>query len=135
MIDKSIYICLAVYIMSFSILTIQYAFADVFNITLTGVDGTPLRSNILVLLNTDTINTLTGDIVSANNTRNDTLSAIENAYNIGFNVGWDIITLLTGTYIFGVLYLMGVPVIMIAGMVAVYAFFLARTIIALIRGL
>lgn len=135
MIDKSFYVVMFVYACSFGFLGIQFVLGDTFGITISNAEGTPLTNNILSLLNTDTINSVTSALVNANNTRNDTLSAIENAYNIGFNVAWQIILLLTGTYIFGVLSLLGVPTVVIAGMVLLYMFFLARTIIALIRGL
>lgn len=134
MIDKSIYVIIFVYAASFSFLIIQYIIGDVFGIDMV-VNGVNLQPNILALVNTGTINSITSDIVNANNTRNDTLSAIENAYNIGFNVGWDIVTILTGTYIFGVMVLLGVPVVAVAPMVFLYIILLARTIIALIRGL
>lgn len=136
MIDKSFYAAIFVYACSFAILGVQYSLADVFGLTLMNKDGEPIVSNILVNLHVDTINSVTSDLVGLNDTRNDTLSAIENSYNISFNWAWELALILTGTYIFYILVALGVDVIWVAGLVAIYLIFLfGRTVIALIRGL
>ncbi len=47
---------------------------------------------------------------------------------------WELIQLLTGTYIFGFLYLLGVPLIFVTILVVVYFALLARAIVGYIRG-
>lgn len=54
--------------------------------------------------------------------------------SIAASIGWDVITLLSGTEIFYMLFLFGVPYIFVAGIEVVYLFFLIRTIIAVVRG-
>jgi hypothetical protein len=49
-------------------------------------------------------------------------------------IAWDGLLLLSGTQIFTMLFLLGVPYIFVSGIAFVYVFFLIRTSIALIRG-
>ena len=122
------------YAASFSILGIQYVLADAFNFTLKNSEGVELKSSILDFINQDTLNQVTGEIATVNSTYNSTLDAVENSFNIGINIAFDLLTLLTGTYIFNVLWLLGVPPIFIAGMIILYALLLGRAIIAYVRG-
>lgn len=82
----------------------------------------------------DQLNQITAAMAGAESQINSTLVPIENAFNIGLFVGWELLTILTGTYIFNFLLLMGVPSIIIAGLLLVYFIMVGRTIIALIRG-
>lgn len=134
MIEKSLYIIIFMYAASFSILGIQYVLADAFNFTLKNSEGVELKSSILDFINQDTLNQVTGEIATVNSTYNSTLDAVENSFNIGINIAFDLLTLLTGTYIFNVLWLLGVPPIFIAGMIILYALLLGRAIIAYVRG-
>lgn len=122
------------YSVSFSVLAGQFIIGDVFGVTLRNYNGDEIRSTLLEVIKTDTINSVTLEIANANNTRDDTLSALENAYQVGIKVGFDLVTLLTGTYIFNLLWLLGVPPIIIAGMVVIYALLMGRALIAYIRG-
>lgn len=134
MIDKSIYIILFMYFLSFGMLGIQYVIGDAFNIEMTSFDGTPIKPALLSITDIDNLNTVTTNIANATDAENSTLDAITNAFQLGYNVGKDLLLLLTGTYIFNVLYLLGVPAIIIVGMVIIYVLLLGRTLIALIRG-
>lgn len=133
MIEKALFIIIVMYGASFGMLTAQYIWADVFGITMTSFSGVPIKSAILEFINTSTINSISDDIINANSTTNSTITGIERAFTVGYQVGWDIVTLLTGTYIFNFLYMMGVPALLIAGMIVLYVLLLARAITSYIR--
>ena len=122
------------YAVSFSLLAGQYVIGDILGLTIETSNGTPIRSNILSIIHQDTLNTITSNIANVNNTRNTTLDAVTQSFELGLNIGFELLTLLTGTYIFNFLYLMGIPVIFIAGMVVLYVIMLGRAIIAYLRG-
>jgi hypothetical protein len=134
MIEKPLFMIIVAYIAGFSVLAAQW-YADMFDITLVNAEGVEIKSNLLAILDPDTLNALESSMAGAQSKSNSTLSAIENAYNIGLAIGWDLLTLLTGTYIFNFLLLMGVPAIIIAGLLFVYFIMVGRTIIAYIRGI
>jgi hypothetical protein len=134
MIEKPLYIVITVYCISFSVLAGQYFINEFMDITLTNWEGAPIKANILALSNMTELNALAADFSGAESQSNSTLAPIENAFNIGLNIGWEILTLLTGTYIFNFMYFMGVPWYFVAGMSIVYFFMLGRTIIAYVRG-
>lgn len=134
MIEKPLMILLFMYSVNFSLLAGQYVVGDVYDVTLRSTDGTEIRSSILEYLNTGTLNTVTGEIAQVNNTRNSTLDAVTDSFEIGITIAFEILTLLTGTYIFNLLYLLGVPPIFLAGLIAMYAIMLGRAIIAYVRG-
>ena len=127
-------IVLFFYSAGFGILGAQYVLGDVYHVTLTNLDGVPLQPAILETIDTDTINTITTNIATATDSENSTLDAITNAFQLGYNVGKEILLLLTGTYIFNIMYLFGIPTIIIAGFVGLYMFCVGRTLIAYIRG-
>ena len=93
-----------------------------------------IKSNLLAILDLDSLNEITADMAAAQGQENATLSPVENAFNIGMFVGWELLQILTGTYIFNFMYLMGVPAIIIGGILLVYFIMVGRTIIAYIRG-
>lgn len=134
MIEKPLFIIICVYLVSFSTLAGQYLVGDVLGITITNGDGVEIKSNLLVIMDIDNLNAITAEIANSQSQTNSTLAPIENAFNIGMYVAWDLLMLLTGTYIFNFLLLMGVPSIIIVGMMAVYFILVARTIIAYVRG-
>ena len=149
MIDKSWIIIIFMYIMSFSMLGIQFSIGDLMHIDLvTLVDvynpisgetipaGTELKTPFqgftdYTTLNDVAIRTSTGSYTNSDNSFFDKVISYATA---AAHIGWDAVLLLTGTQIFTMLFLIGVPYIFVAGMAFVYIFFLIRTIIAIIRG-
>ena len=134
MIEKPLIIIIFVYCASFSTLAGQYLVGDVLGITITNPEGVEIKSNLLAILDIDNLNQITSTIADSESQTNSSLAPIENAFNIGMFVGWELLGLLTGTYIFNFLLLMGIPSIVIGGMLLVYFIMVARTIIAYIRG-
>jgi len=136
MIDKSMYAILFMYSVSFSVLAGQYMLGDIYGITIRNWQGDEMKSNLLTFIQTNQLNTVTANIANATDAQNSSLAAIENAFQVGFNVGVELVTILTGTYIFNVVYFFLGPdsAIIIAGLVILYAFLVGRTLIALIRG-
>lgn len=125
------------YAVSFSVLAGQYVLADSFGMTLRGPGGEALESPVLDLIRQQEINDVTASIVAG--TYTDSEGEVHDRI-IDFNisaayVAWELVQLLSGTYVFNLLVLFGVPPILVTGIVTIYLILLARTIIGLLRGL
>lgn len=129
MIEKSLIIIIFMYSVSFSMISGQYILGDVFGITIVNFEGVEIRSNLLDVINEGNLNSVTGNLNTLNQT-----TIESNPVTAAGELVWDIITLLTGTYIFNLLALLGVPNIFIAGMVVIYSIMLFRTLIGYLRG-
>ena len=149
MIDKTLVIIIFMYAISFSILGIQYELGDIYGVTLvTIVDlrdssgnivtpaGTAIESSLLGFINQGELNQRAINIVQGNFTGNTTYYDKVETFTTGAAfVAWELVTLLSGTYIFNMMYLLGVPLYFVIGFLALYLFLLARTIIGLVRGI
>jgi len=110
--------------------------ADTIGYTIRTFDGVPLESNILGIIDIDEINIRTTGIVNANFTENTTsYNRVEDPQISSAFVAWELIQLITGTYIFQLLVLFGVDIIMVVPMVIVYVLLLAYFIWTSIRGI
>ena len=129
-------IILFMYCTSFSLIAGQYVLGDIYGITLTSWDGTPIKSGVLEFVDVDAINEVTLNIVNVNDTRNSTLDAVTQSFELGLTIGFDLLLILTGTVLFNMIYLLGGPgtLIIIGPLVILYAILLARAIIAYLRG-
>ena len=147
MIDKALMIILFMYAVSFSMLGIEYELYT-YGIQLvtfvpttssSGVvtpAGTPVKSVIVGLLNMGEFNARAQNIVTANYSGNTTYyDKIETFTTGAAVVAWELVTLLSGTYIFNLLALFGVPYYFVVGFVALYLFLLARAILGYVRGI
>lgn len=124
------------YAVSFSTMAGQYVIGDVLGVTLTSWDGVEIESKILTFVDEDSFNTQTQKI--QNGTFNDNTTyydKVETFTTAAAAVAWELVTLLSGTYIFNFLYLMGVPAYFVAIFVILYVLLLARAIIGYIRGI
>ena len=131
MIDKPFYIIIAAYCFSFGFLGAQFL-ADSYGIIMTAPDGTIIKNAVIDIIQIGNINTMTLQVNSTvGNFSGITLDPILNAASIA----WSLFQLLTGTYVFNILYLFGVPAVFIVPIGVVYMIMLARTVIALIRGI
>ena len=102
---------------------------------MTNFQGVEIKPAVLQYINTDTLNSISTDIINANSTTSAIITGIERAFTVGFKVGWDLITLLTGTYIFNFLYVLLGPVslLLAAPIVTIYVFLLGRAIMSYVR--
>jgi len=103
---------------------------DVFGIEMVNYEGTPISSNLLTIIDTDNLNSITNNLNTINGT-----TAESDPVGTAAGLVVDILGLLTGSYIFNLLFLFGVPPIFIGGMIILYAFMLFRTLIAYLRGI
>lgn len=138
MIDKALIVIIAMYALSISVIGVQYEAAS-YGITITNLNGDPVNSHILGFINQDQLNQITTNISLGNysdSSQNTTFySKIETFTTGAAFVAWELVTLLSGTYIFNFLYLMGVPAIFVAGFVIIYLLLLSRAVIGYVRGL
>ena len=136
MMEKALMIIMFMYAVSFSTMAGQYVIADVMGITLTNFEGDPIESHILTFVDEGSFNTQTQKI--QNGTFNDNTTyydKVETFTTAAASVAWELVTLLSGTYIFNFLYLMGVPAYFVSIFVILYVLLLARAIIGYIRGI
>lgn len=129
--------------MSFSALGVQYVFSDVigWEMTVQCSDGCtqygePMKPYLLNVFSTGSINDVLYDASTGNYSPEDN-SAFDKIINFSTAaafIGWEVVQLLTGTYVFTFLYFMGVPWIFVTGFATLYAVFLIRGIVGYIRG-
>jgi len=123
------------YATSFSFLIAQFMIADVFGITITNYKGDAIQSEIVTSINQAQINSIQTNIINTNFTLIDTASAFIAAGNIVK----ELFLLLTGTYIFEIIFqFLGgdTPAyLVVGGMILLYVILLGRAGIAYIRGI
>lgn len=129
-IEKSLIIIMFFYATTFCLVGAQYIWADVFHITMTNFSGQPLKNNLLNDIHTTTLNSVSNTIVQTNQS-----SVSFDVIAAAGNIAWDLILLISGTYIFDLLLQLGVPGIFVAMFVGLYIFLLARSILGWIRGI
>ncbi len=136
MIDKALMVIIFMYAVGFSIVGIQFTLADVFGITLTNMEGVAVDSALRGFLKQDELNIRSANIVSANFTGNTTFYDRVETFTTGAAfVAWELITLMTGTYIFYIMILFGIDTIFVIGFLALYLMLLARAVIGYIGGI
>ena len=129
MIEKSLYIMIFMYATSFSILGVQFVIGDVMGVEMTDINGDPLKSSILTTIQVDQLTTSAQNVVGTNQT-----AVTQDPITAAAGIAWELILLMTGTYVFHIAYLLGIPGIIVTGMVMLYIILLMRTIIAYLRG-
>lgn len=133
MIDKPFYIIIAAYAFSFGFLGAQFL-ADSYGATLTAPDGTVIRNAFDDIIQIGNINNA-ATIVNSTATNSTGLLNPVDLVVAAASVASALFQLMTGTYVFNILYLFGVPAVFIVPIAAIYIILLARTVIALIRGI
>jgi len=118
------------YSISFSILGAQFIVGDIMGVEMTDINGDPLKSSILTTIQVDQLNTSAQNVIGTNQT-----SIVSDPITAAAGIAWELILLMTGTYVFQIAYLLGIPSILVAGMVLLYIILLMRTIIAYLRGI
>ena len=137
------------YTASFGMLGTQYILGDVLQIDMvTLVDtedpitgdvtpaGTPIKSQLMGFVNTGTFNDVAGRVTTGDYTNSDA-SFFDKVISFSVaaaHIAWDVMSLLSGTYIFNLAFMFGIPFVFVFGFVVIYIFFLIRTAIATIRG-
>lgn len=129
--------------LSFTALGVQYSMSDVLGWEMTvqcsdGCDeyGQPMKPYILDVFTNGNINNIVARSSTGTYSNSDSsdFDKVINFSTAAAHVAWDVILLLTGTYIFNFLYFMGVPLIFVVGFGIAYAVFLIRAIFGYIRG-
>ncbi len=116
----------------------EYSVNQVYHLDMVSpLTGEPMPSSAIVgYLQNDEFNTQTDNIVSANYTTNSTFySKVETFTTGAAYVAWELIGLMTGTYIFNMMLLIGIPAWFVTAFIALYILLLARAIIGYVRGI
>ena len=128
MIEKPLIIMIFMYSISFSLLGGQYMLST-FGVEMVNPQGVPIRSNLLLIVESNNLNSITAQLVNLNGTATQINPVVAAA---GLVI--EVLQLLTGTYIFSIMYIFGVPAIFVYGFTTLYAIMLFRTLIAYLRG-
>lgn len=123
---------------SISYLTVEYAFVDVFHLTVTNYNGDVLSGGLVeTWMDLTTFNEVSGNIVEGNflGTNTTFYDKVETFTTAAASVAWNLISLLTGLYIFNLVLFMGVPWPFVTGLAILYMILLARAIIGYVRGI
>lgn len=138
MIDKALIIIFVFYALGFMMVGLEYSVNQVYHVDLVSpLNGEPMQtSSIVGYLGADSFNESTGEIVTANFTTNSTFyNKVETFTTGAAYVAWELIGLMTGTYIFQMMLMMGVPIWFVTAFIALYILLLARAIIGYVRGI
>lgn len=150
MIDKALIIVIFFYAAGFFLVGLQFTLADLYGFEMVGCKEdddptsptfreticTPLKSNVIGYLQLDNFNERTDNIQSANYTGNSTFfDKIETFTTGAAFVAWELVTLMSGTYIFYIMLLLGVPSWIVTMMIGLYILLLARAILGYVRGI
>lgn len=134
MIEKALFIAISMYALSFSLLIGQYVFADVLGMSMySPVTGIRLQPAVLQFINTGTLNTIAVDVVNVNSTTSNVFTGIERAFQLGMTIGLELFQLMTGTYIFSLVQVLGIPNIVTLPFVTLYVFLLIRAAMSYFR--
>jgi len=128
--EKALVIIVFMYSLSFGLLGAQYILADTFGVTMVSYDGTPIKSNLLETVNLERFQDISGNIIETNSTTirtNPVIAAAEIIY--------EVFLLLTGTYVFQLLSILGIPTIFVTAFVFIYFIFMVRAITLYLRGI
>jgi len=138
LIDKALIIVFVFYALGFMMVGMEYSVNQVFHVDMVSpLTGEPMPPSAIVgYLQQAEFNESTGEIVTANFTTNSTFyNKVETFTTGAAYVAWELIGLMTGTYIFNMMLLIGVPAWFVAAFIALYILLLARAIIGYVRGI
>jgi hypothetical protein len=138
LIDKALIIVFVFYALGFMIIGLEYSVNQVYHVEMVSpLTGEPMEtSSIVGYLQNSEFNAQTEQIVTANFTTNSTFfNKVETFTTGAAYVAWELIGLMTGTYIFNIMLQMGVPAWFVTAFVALYILLLARAIIGYVRGI
>lgn len=129
MIEKALIVIIFMYSITFGLLAAQYTLADIYGVTLTNWQGDELKNPILQIADTSGLNTILTNVTSTDPTalQTDPITAAA-------QITYQLFLILTGTYVFNVLYFLGVPFIVVSGLAIIYLILLARALIGYLRG-
>ena len=137
MIDKALMIIIFFYAAGLMFIGMEASLGSLYGIQIVSpVDGTPVTTNISTMLVEAEFNTRTQSITTANYTGNSTFYDRVETFTTGAAfVAWELIQLMTGTLIFNIMLLFGVPAWLVTLFVTGYILLLARAIIGYVRGI
>jgi len=136
MIDSALRIWLFMVIVSLSTLGGEVITYSITGINLTNIDGVEISGFIVSIMDMAEFNERSQEIVNGTFNQNTTYyDRVETFTTAAASVAWNLITLLSGTYIFNFLYLMGVPLFFVTIMVIAYVAILGRAVIGYVRGI
>ena len=138
--EKSLVIIMFMYCVSFSILGVQFIVADVFHVQVTDFNGNPIK-NILITgvgqqsNGQSTLNNIYNNSTCTTPTCQNKAENPLTYLTVAAQYAWNLFMLIAGLYVFQFLYQLGVPLIYMAGFIAVYLILLVRSMMGWLRGI
>ena len=132
MIDKPLYIIIFIYLINIFLYSGQFMLASEYGLVLTNHDGQPITPELVQIMDIDSLNDNTQSMLNAVQTSDGT------AQDINLTVSdavFELVALASGTYIFYLLILFGLPAYLVGGIIAVYGILIIRMVAGLLRGL
>ncbi len=147
--EKALWIIISMYAVSFAFAGIQFAVGDIMDVVLIDSTGDPLVEGTGTcgvggvgtgtetdcgvmgatnLTGTGGLSEKTGEIVNSNEA---TITASVSSY---LTIAWTLFTIITGTYVFNILLLAGMPPIFVAGIVILYVVLAGRAFVYYLTG-
>lgn len=133
-------IVMLVYSISFSLLGTQYIVADVFHVQMTDFNGNPIKNILITGVGQQsngqgTLNNIYNNSTCTTPTCQNKAENPLTYLTVAATYAWNIFMLISGLYVFQFLYQLGVPIIFMMGFIALYLFFLVRSMMGWIRGI
>ena len=133
--DKALYIVIFFYAAGIMMVGIEYTAGQIVHVEMISpLTGEPVNTAIVGYLQLGDFDVRTENIVTGNYTANSTFfDKIETFTTGAAFVAWELIGLMTGTFIFHIMLLFGVPVWMVTMFILLYVLLLARAIIGYVQ--
>lgn len=129
MIEKALIVIIFMYSVSFSLVGVQFLFGDILGREITTFQGVAIANSTLQITNQTSLNTITSNVTST-----DPGTITSDPITAAAQIAYQMFLILTGTYVFNLLGLVGVPQPFIVGMVFIYVILMVRAIIGYLRG-
>ena len=125
------------YALTTSLLAVQYMIADTYDMSLTNYKGESLAPPLLNIAQVSNFNEASTNIIDTN--FNGTVDGRPFDKVVDFNQSmaysvFQFLSILSGTYVFYIMYFLGIPLVVVGGFILLYSLLLIRTIVGILRG-
>jgi hypothetical protein len=141
--DRALWMMIGMWMATFVTLGGQYIYGDVLRQDLVinctdsipmdcdSIKGEPMKAYLVGYIDLANINSILSNSLAG--TDGGTIDRLLQSVVAAAYVAWNVVALLSGTYIFTFLYFLGIPTVFVVGIALVYAILLVRAIVGYIR--
>lgn len=137
MIDKALIIIITMYALGLMMVGLESTLLQVYHVEMISpLTGEPVKGAVEGYLQMSEFNARSANIASADFTTNSTFYDRVETFTTGAAfIAWELVTLMSGTYIFHIMILFGIPQWFVTAFIILYILLLARAIIGYVRGI